>query len=150
MKHSHKNMDGSGISEMAIVDTFTKLIFGEEDRYSHRELRIIQAFRSVDTNVVLDSHRDMGAYLRALGVQEMIRLVARVQQWLAQPEQDQRVKADPIGPKIRKQALGEIDIHGPCPVKVRMGGVGYCAVNTGQGASAGQFHDQVAAGQSRR
>lgn len=86
MKHSHRNMDGSGISEMAIVDTFTKLIFGEEDRYSHRELRIIQAFRSVDTNVVLDSHRDMGAYLRALGVQEMIRLVARVQQWLANDE----------------------------------------------------------------
>ncbi|QFU74563.1 hypothetical protein EY643_02240 [Halioglobus maricola] len=86
MKRSNKHQDGSCISEMAIVDTFTKLIFGEEDRYTHRELRIIQAFRAVDTNVVLDSHRDMGAYLRALGVQEMIRLVTRVQGQLVDGE----------------------------------------------------------------
>ena len=71
------------VSEMAIVDTFTKLIFGEDSRYNAGELRIIQAFRMVDTNVVFDSHRDMGAYLRALGVQEMIELVTRVQRQLA-------------------------------------------------------------------
>jgi hypothetical protein len=68
---------------MAIVDTFTKLIFGEDSRYTAGELRIIQAFRMVDTNVVFDSHRDMGAYLRALGVEEMIQLVTRVQRQLA-------------------------------------------------------------------
>ncbi len=67
------------VSEMAIVDTFTKLIFGEESQYSNRELLIIQAFRAVDNNVVFDSHRDMGAYLRALGVGEMIKLVSAVQ-----------------------------------------------------------------------
>jgi hypothetical protein len=83
MKRTQSGMDSSQVSEMAIVDTFTKLIFGEDKRYSNRELLIIQAFRTVDTNVVFDSHRDMGAYLRALGVREMIKLVSRVQQQLA-------------------------------------------------------------------
>lgn len=83
MKRAQPGKDGNQVSEMAIVDTFTKLIFGEGKRYNNRELMIIQAFRMVDTNVVFDSHRDMGAYLRALGVDEMIKLVARVQQQLA-------------------------------------------------------------------
>ncbi len=64
---------------MAIVDTFTKLIFGEEDDYSASELQIIQAFRAADANVLLDTHRDMGQYLRALGVREMIQTVSVVQ-----------------------------------------------------------------------
>jgi hypothetical protein len=38
----------------------------------------------VDANVALDSHRDMGEYLRALGVREMIQMVARVQQQLVE------------------------------------------------------------------
>ena len=83
MKHAH-NLDEAGpVSEMAIVDTFTKLIFGEEDEYSHPEQSIIQAFRAVDANVALDNYREMGVYLRALGVREMIQLVARVQEQLA-------------------------------------------------------------------
>ena len=69
-------------SEMAIVDTFTKLIFGEENTFSAGEELIIQAFRMVDQSVVLDSRRDMGIYLRALGVAEMIQLVTRVQNCL--------------------------------------------------------------------
>ena len=69
-------------SEMAIVDTFTKLIFGEEDTHSSGELGIIQALRTVDVNVALDSRQDMGEYLRALGVQEMIHLVSLVRQQL--------------------------------------------------------------------
>lgn len=83
MKRVQRDVEGTNVSEMAIVDTFTKLIFGEESRYSNRELMIIQAFRMVDTNVVFDSHRDMGAYLRALGVEEMIGLVSRVRRQLA-------------------------------------------------------------------
>lgn len=78
MKRKQKIAEAQ-VGEMAIVDTFTKLIFGEESQYSYRELMIIQAFRNVDANVVLDSHRDMGTYLRALGVGEMIKLVSRVQ-----------------------------------------------------------------------
>lgn len=71
------------VSELAIVDTFTKLIFGEEDAFNSSEELIIQAFRLVDHSVVLDSHKNMGIYLRALGVAEMIQLVARVQTCLA-------------------------------------------------------------------
>jgi len=82
MQRAYSVTDGGAVSEMAIVDTFTKLIFGEERDYSARELLIIQAFRSVDANVLLDNHRDMGEYLRALGVREMIHLVSRVQEQL--------------------------------------------------------------------
>lgn len=83
MKCSHGKSEAAPVSEMTIVDTFTKLIFGEDSRYTAKELRIIQALRMVDTNVLFDSHRDMGEYLRALGVQEMIQLVTRVQRQLA-------------------------------------------------------------------
>ena len=79
-------MDGAGkfrasepVSEMAIVDTFTKLIFGEEDAFNSSEELIIEACRLVDHSVELDSRREMGIYLRALGVAEMIQLVSRVQ-----------------------------------------------------------------------
>lgn len=73
--------EGGPASEMAIVDTFTKLIFGE-DEYSPGEELIIQALRAADLNVSLDNHREMGLYLRALGVREMISLVGRVQKQL--------------------------------------------------------------------
>jgi len=87
MQRAYSNAEVGLVSEMAIVDTFTKLIFGEDDAYSARELRIIQAFRSADTNVALDSHQDMGGYLRAMGVREMIQLVTRVQQQLIEGAQ---------------------------------------------------------------
>ena len=79
MQHAHRSSAGGPVSEMAIVDTFTKLVFGEEDDYSARELLIIKAFRAVDANAFTDTHRDMGEYLRALGVREMIQLVSQVQ-----------------------------------------------------------------------
>lgn len=66
------------LGEMAIVDTFTKLIFGAVDGFSSSEEAIIQALRVVDSSVALDSRKDMGQYLRALGVPEMIRLVTLV------------------------------------------------------------------------
>ncbi len=69
-------------SELAIVDTFTKLIFGEED-FSSRELSIIQALRTVEGQLRTQCHRDMGIYLRALGVREMIELVGSVRVQLA-------------------------------------------------------------------
>lgn len=70
--------DQGSLSEISIVDTFTKLIFGEESAYDEGELKIIEVLKIVDSNVRLDNHREMGAYLRALGVQEMIKLVATV------------------------------------------------------------------------
>lgn len=74
--------DSDPVSEMAIVDTFTRLIFGDEAEFSLRELSIIQAFRSVDANVLMDSYGEMGEYLRNLGVSEMIHLVSRIRQHL--------------------------------------------------------------------
>ncbi len=64
--------------EMMVVDTFTKLIFGLETEFSGLEASIIQAFRQVDDNVLPDSHAEMGSYLSALGVEEMVDLVHRV------------------------------------------------------------------------
>jgi hypothetical protein len=71
---------GTGVqpSELEIVDTFTKLIFGTEQEYTATELGIIGVLRQVDDNVALDRVEDMGIYLRALGVNEMIKLVSRV------------------------------------------------------------------------
>ena len=74
------NLGATGqAGEMAIVDTFTKLIFEEEGALTSGEELIIEAFRLVDHSVALDSYRDMGIYLRALGVAEMIQLVSQVQ-----------------------------------------------------------------------
>lgn len=74
---------GVAASEMAIVDIFTRLIFGEKDQFDDGELLIIEALRLVETGVARDSHLEMGHYLRALGVAEMIQLVGRVQACLA-------------------------------------------------------------------
>lgn len=83
MKSRYSFLQESAVSEMAIVDTFTKLIFGEETFFSDMELLIVQALRATEPNVALDGHRDMGFYLRALGVKEMIKLVSQVQLQMA-------------------------------------------------------------------
>jgi hypothetical protein len=82
MQRAQTMNEAPPVSKMAIVDTFTKLIFGEAD-YSHDELLSIQALRAVDANVTLDSHIAMGEYLRAMGVREMVQLVAQVQECLS-------------------------------------------------------------------
>jgi hypothetical protein len=74
----NKNAEGP-VTEMAIVNTFTKLIFGDEAN-SPRELSIIAALRSVDAGILRDSHAELGDYLRNLGVREMIQLVSRLRQ----------------------------------------------------------------------
>ena len=84
MQRAHSSSEDEPISEMAIVDTFTQLIFGGED-YNPRELLIIQAFRMVDADTLLQTHRDMGEYLRALGGREMVQLVSRVREQLHNP-----------------------------------------------------------------
>lgn len=77
MQHEYNKNDVGPVTEMSIVNTFTKLIFGDEAN-SPRELLIIQAFRSVDASVQRDTQQEMGEYLRGLGVREMIQLVARL------------------------------------------------------------------------
>lgn len=90
---------GAAASEMAIVDTFTRLIFGEEDHFDAAELLIIEALRLVDTGVARDSHREMGYYLRELGVAEMIQLVGRVQACLAGDPQPRVVDGGKSAPR---------------------------------------------------
>ena len=72
--------EAGAISKMVIVDTFTRLIFGDVRGFNVQEQAIIEALRRAEPNVTGDSHREMGDYLRALGVAEMISLVARVEQ----------------------------------------------------------------------
>ena len=83
MKNALDFRQEAPVSEMAIVDTFTKLIFGEVEGFSSSEKLIIHAFRLVDSSVALDSHKEMGQYLRALGVRELIQLVTEVQACMA-------------------------------------------------------------------
>jgi hypothetical protein len=83
MQLAYKNNEVVPASEMAIVNTFTKLIFGEE-AYTARDLSIIDGFRAVEADVLRDSHEEMGEYLRNLGVREMIQLVSRLHQHLAE------------------------------------------------------------------
>lgn len=66
------------VSELAIVDTFTKLILGDVDSHDARDLAIIEALRQTELSVLNDGYHQMGAYLRAMGVSEMITLVPRV------------------------------------------------------------------------
>ena len=79
MQRLYKNNNVGPVTEMAIVDTFTKLIFGDE-AYSEQESLIIDAFRSVCPDIQRDSCQEMGEYLRNLGVREMIQLVSRLRQ----------------------------------------------------------------------
>ncbi|MCZ6831666.1 MAG: hypothetical protein O7F73_19150 [Gammaproteobacteria bacterium] len=71
-------------TELAIVDVFTKLIFGVEQQWDDWELSILQALRQVDHNVYMDTDNEIGTYLRALGVKEMIKLVSQVKRQLRQ------------------------------------------------------------------
>ncbi len=54
VRHAYNKNANGPVTEMAIVNTFTKLIFGDEAD-SPGELLIIQAFRSVDASVQRDS-----------------------------------------------------------------------------------------------
>ncbi len=78
-----QHVDMTSATEMSIVDLFTKLIFGQVEELSEQELSIVQALRIADDNISMDSYQEMGVYLRALGVQEMIGLVARVRSGVA-------------------------------------------------------------------
>lgn len=83
MRHARKEQDSSPVSEMAIVNTFTKLIFGD-DAYTARELSIIEALRLNSGGALCENRRAMGDYLRNLGVREMIDLVSGLRQSLAE------------------------------------------------------------------
>lgn len=82
MRHAPQEKEDGSVSEMAIVNTFAKLIFGDEV-YTACELSIIEAFQVMDTTVSGDDRKELGEYLRNLGVREMIQLVFGLQQTLS-------------------------------------------------------------------
>mgnify|MGYP003677266073 CR=1 FL=1 len=68
------------VTELAIVDLFTKLNIGADAELSQAELQILGALRAVESGLLLQSPNDVGFYLRALCVSDMIALVNRVQE----------------------------------------------------------------------
>jgi hypothetical protein len=105
MQLAYNNNEEIPMSEMAIVNTFTKLIFGEV-AYSARELSIIDGFRVVDADVLRDSHEEMGEYLRNLGVREMIQLVSRLHRHLTQPGATPGSRRTVASPALANDAPG--------------------------------------------
>jgi hypothetical protein len=89
---------------MAIVDTFTKLIFGDED-FSGLESAIIEAFRAVNPDVLRDTYPQMGEYLRSLGVREMIQLVSRVREQMAEHGEAKAVLPGQTLPGVRTRPV---------------------------------------------
>lgn len=71
------------ITEMMIVDTFTRLIFEQDIDLSATDAQIIEAFRVAEHRVRTRATTSLGDYLRDLGVREMIALVGRVRDVLA-------------------------------------------------------------------
>ena len=69
-------------SEMEIVDAFTRVIFCGSDELSAQEASIVHTLCEIDQDAArcfAENHPGaLGAYLRALGVNEMIRLVGQV------------------------------------------------------------------------
>ena len=103
MRHGLNVSTSDSISEMGIVDTFTRLIFADTETFSASERTVIAAFRRVEINVFRDTPEQMGEYLRNLGVREMIQLVARIRQ---QIETDARVIPWPeakVGPLVLRR-----------------------------------------------
>ncbi len=82
------SMDAGGGShgvEMDIVDTFTRLIFADEDGFGQREHAIVEALRCCEPQLDAGDTSQMGEFLRALGVTEMIALVSRVHNRMSIP-----------------------------------------------------------------
>ncbi len=64
------------IDEMSIVDIFTQLIFDAESELDDREELILDLLADHDEVLLNASRRDFSEYLRAMGVDEMIKVVA--------------------------------------------------------------------------
>ena len=70
-----KNIQGS-LDEMSIVDIFTKLIFDAQSPLNDSEALIYQLLTHYDETLLDASRRDISEYLRAMAVDEMIKVVA--------------------------------------------------------------------------
>ena len=73
---------------MEIVDCFTRLIFSTAEPLTASDRAIVETLTLVDCNLALCAETaEVGAYLRELGVREMIRLVSQVQEHYPAPGQ---------------------------------------------------------------
>lgn len=81
------------LDEMSIVDIFTKLIFDAESKLTENEAWVVELLSQVEPGLCSVSRRDLSEYLRAMEVQEMINVVARLKAFM---EKQQGVIANHI------------------------------------------------------
>lgn len=72
------------IDEMAIVDTFTKLIFDAQATLDKTELILVKLLAQIDSSLADASLRDISEHLRSMGVDEMISVVDQVRRYYDQ------------------------------------------------------------------
>jgi hypothetical protein len=86
------------LDEMSIVDIFTKLIFDAESALTGDETWVVELLGQVEPGLSAVSRRDLSEHLRAMGVQEMIKTVARLRAFM---EKQQGVIAGNAHPSSR-------------------------------------------------
>ncbi len=93
------NNDKGVIDEMSIVDVFTQLIFDADAVLNDTEVQIIDCLELIEGSLTHSSRRDVGEFLRSMGVDEMISLVAKVKRKM---DQQQLIAAKNLshGPRI--------------------------------------------------
>ena len=77
------NSDGS-VSEMAIVDMFTQLIFDAETALDESGLLLLELLSQIEPSLLDASRRDLSEYLRAMNVSEMIEVVSEIKELIDQ------------------------------------------------------------------
>ena len=66
------------MDEMSIVDIFTKLIFDAQSALDESEVQVLALLTHYDETLLKASRRDVSEYLRAMGVDEMIKVVSEL------------------------------------------------------------------------
>jgi hypothetical protein len=66
------------MDEMSIVDIFTKLIFDAQSALDDSEVQVLALLTHYDDTLLKASRRDVSEYLRAMGVDEMIKVVSEL------------------------------------------------------------------------
>lgn len=95
------NNDKGVINEMSIVDVFTKLIFDAEAVLNDTEAQIVDCLELVEGPQIHSPRREIGEFLRSMGVDEMISLVAKVKSKMDQ-QRLVTAKNSGHGPRIHR------------------------------------------------
>jgi hypothetical protein len=66
------------MDEMSIVDIFTKLIFDAQSALDESEVQVLALLTHYDETLLKASRRDVSEYLRAMAVDEMIKVVSEL------------------------------------------------------------------------